>query len=113
MIDWFSVALVLAGTVIGALGALILKKGTINRSFKKLFFTSYLWSGLFLYGLSTLLYLLALRREEISVLYPLVSTSYIWITLFSVRFLGEKMNKWKYLALVGIVIGVVLIGVGS
>lgn len=113
MIDWFSAALVLVGTVIGALGALILKKGAVNHSLKELFFTSYLWSGLFLYGLSTLLYLLALRREEISVLYPLVSTSYIWITIFSVRFLGEKMNKWKYLALVGIITGVVLIGMGS
>ncbi|MEK6845568.1 MAG: EamA family transporter [Nanoarchaeota archaeon] len=113
MIDWFSAALVLVGTVIGALGALILKKGTINRSFKELFVTPNLWAGLFLYGLSTLFYLLALRREEISVLYPLVSTSYIWITIFSVRFLGEKMNKWKYLALVGIITGVVLIGIGS
>jgi drug/metabolite transporter (DMT)-like permease len=113
MINLFSVALVLTGTVIGALGALILKKGTINRSLKELFFTSNLWMGLFLYGLSTLLYLLALRREEISVLYPLVSTSYIWITIFSVHFLGEKMNRWKYLALVGIIAGVVLIGVGS
>ncbi|MBI4981107.1 EamA family transporter [Candidatus Woesearchaeota archaeon] len=113
MIDLWAIVLVLIATIIGAFGALLLKKSTDKYSFRKLLTSSLLITGLFLYGLSTILYVVALRREELSVLYPLVSTSYIWTTLLSVRFLGEKMNAWKYVGLVGIIIGVVLIGIGS
>lgn len=113
MIDLWSIVLVLAATIIGAFGALLLKKGTDKHSFRELLTSSLLIMGFFLYGLSILLYILAMRREELSVLYPLISTSYIWTTLLSIKFLNEKMNKWKYIGLAGIIIGVVLIGVGS
>lgn len=113
MVNFYSVLLVVIGTLIGALGALVLKKGTDKYSLKKLLLSAYLWGGLFLYGLSTILYVVALRNENLSVLYPLVSVSYIWTTLFGVKLLKEKMNFWKYLGLSGIILGVVLIGLGS
>jgi drug/metabolite transporter (DMT)-like permease len=113
MIDLWSIVLVLTATIIGAFGALLLKKGIDKYPFRELITSSLLIIGFLLYGLSTILYVVALRREELSVLYPLVSTSYIWTTLLSVKFLGEKMNKWKYIGLAGIVIGVILIGMGS
>ena len=113
MIDFISFFLVLISTLNVALGTLIIKKGTLKYSFKQLFFTSYFFFGLLFYAASSLLYIIALRREELSVLYPLVSTSYIWVTLLSVRYLKEKMTIWKWLALTGIIIGVTFIGIGS
>ena len=113
MIDLWSIVLVLGATVVGAFGALLLKKGIDKHSFRQLLTSSLLIIGFFLYGLSTVLYVVALRREELSVLYPLVSTSYVWTTALSIKFLGEKMNPWKYIGLAGIIIGVILIGVGS
>lgn len=113
MINIFLVVLVITGTFIGAMATTLIKKGTNHYPIRKLFFKSILWLGLFLYGISVIFYIIALRQEELSIIYPLVSTSYIWATFFSVKYLGEKMNCWKWLALAGIIIGVSLIGLGS
>ena len=113
MLKLIPVLLVLIGSLIGALGTLIIKRGTNKYRFFRLLKSKSLWIGLFLYGLSVIIYVLALSQEKLSVIYPIVSTTYIWTTLFSVKFLGEKMNKYKWLALIGIVVGVTLIGFGS
>ncbi len=113
MIHFFSIILILIATLIGAFGALTIKKGTLKYSFKRFFFSPYFWGGALLYLASTVFYVIALRTENLSVLYPLVSTSYIWVTFLSVKFLKEKMNLWKWIALVGIIIGVIFIGIGS
>lgn len=113
MVNLISVLLVLIGSFIGAVGTLFIKKGTNKYSFWKLWMSKYFWMGMSLYVFSTLFYVTALRREELSVVYPLVSTTYIFTTYLSVRYLGEKMNKWKWIGLFGIVFGVILIGIGS
>ncbi|MBI4983182.1 multidrug transporter [Candidatus Woesearchaeota archaeon] len=113
MVKYLALLLVLIATLIGAVGALTLKKATSNHTFREMLFNSKVWVGFFLYGLSTIFYILALRMEQLSVVYPLVSLSYLWTTSLSIKFLGEKMNVWKYLALGGIIVGVTLIGVGS
>ncbi|MFH0701142.1 MAG: EamA family transporter [Candidatus Woesearchaeota archaeon] len=113
MVNLLSIVLVLIGTVVGAVGALILKKGTTKYRLREMLFTKYFWSGVLLYVLSTVFYIIALRQEHLSVLYPIVSTTYLWTTILGVKFLGEKMNKWKYMGLVGIIVGVVLIGIGG
>ncbi|MEK6951295.1 MAG: EamA family transporter [Nanoarchaeota archaeon] len=105
--------IILVGSVIGSFANLLVKIGANKYSFWRLWRSSYLWGGLVLYGLSVLAYVLVLRFEELSVIYPLVSMSYIWTTIFSIKYLGEKMNKWKYIGLIGIILGIVLIGVGS
>lgn len=113
MINLLAVVLVVIGTITGAIGALILKKGSEKSRLRYFWKDQYLFGGFFFYGMSTVLYIIALRLENLSVLYPLVSTSYIWTTLFSVKFLHEKMNKWKWMALSGIILGVTFIGWGS
>ena len=99
----------LIGTVIGAFGALLLKKGSRRVSLANL----NLVLGILLYGVSAIFYLVALKREDLSILYPLVSIGYIWVCLLSVYFLKEKMNLWKWFGIVIIIIGVSLIGIGS
>lgn len=113
MVSVVAVILVLFSTFIGAIGVLILKKGTNKYSFFELLRTRYLWWGVVLFVVASLLYVGALWREELSVIYPLASLAYVWTTLFSVKYLGEKMNSFKWLGLLGIILGVVLIGLGS
>ncbi|MBU0459587.1 MAG: EamA family transporter [Nanoarchaeota archaeon] len=113
MVEFIPLLLVLVGSFIGAIGTFIIKKGTNKHNFFRLWKSKYLWGGFVFYAVSVLLYIIALDQEELSVLYPLVSTAYIWTTLFSVKYLGEKMNNYKWLALVGIIIGISLIGIGS
>ena len=113
MVNTFAVGLVLFGAFIGAFGTLMVKKSVDKHTFFSSLRSSLMWAGIILYGASTLFYIVALRKEELSIIYPLVSTTYIWTTLFSVKFLKEEMNKWKWGGLFGIILGVVLIGFAS
>tara|TARA_Y100000310_G_C20064917_1_gene526700 strand:- start:53 stop:394 length:342 start_codon:yes stop_codon:yes gene_type:complete len=113
MVNLSSVILVLIGTFVGAVGTLLIKKGNDKFSFFKFIKSDYFWIGVPFYVVSTICYVLALRMEQLSIIYPLASTTYIWTTLFSVKYLGEQMNRWKYLGLSGIILGVILIGVGG
>jgi multidrug transporter EmrE-like cation transporter len=69
-----------------------------------------LFGGLACYGLSTILLVLALRYGELSVLYPIIALTYVWVTMLSVGFLGESLNAFKVLGLAFIVLGVAVLG---
>ncbi len=116
MINLLAVGLVILGVLIGGVGSIFIKKGAAAFTIQKfwlLFKNKFLFWGLILYAFSIVPYLLALRMEEVSVLYPMVSLSYIWVMLLSVKFLRERMNTYKWLGLLAIIVGVVLIGLGS
>ena len=111
----WTIAIVLTGCVIGAFGALLLKMGSEKLSFslKSIIYNKSLLLGVFAYGIATVIFIPALKYGELSVLYPLVATTYAWVTLFSKWFLKEEMNSWKWLGIVIILIGVGFIGLGS
>lgn len=69
-----------------------------------------LFGGLACYGISTILLVLALRYGELSVLYPIIALTYVWVSILSVGFLGESINIFKFLGLVFIVVGVAVLG---
>lgn len=112
MVNGSSVLLVLVGTLLGATGTFLIYRGA-TRSLWQLWKNKEALGGFFLYALSTIFYIAALRQEHLSVIYPFVSTSYVWATILAVRFLGETVNRWKILSLSGIILGVILIGIGS
>ena len=111
----WSMGVVLIATFIGAFGALMLKKasGTLALRFSALLHNHHLREGIILYGVGTLLFIPALRAGELSVLYPFVALVYIWTSILSMLFLNERMNLWKIVGVLSILIGVTLIGVGS
>lgn len=108
-----SILLVLLASIIGAFGAIFLKKGSKGFSLNiiDLIKNRSIVTGIILYGLSAIMFVSALRYGELSILYPLVSTTYVWVALFSVRILKERMNQYKWLGIVLIVIGVLTIGI--
>ena len=69
-----------------------------------------LFGGLACYGISTILLVLALRYGELSVLYPIIALTYVWVAILSVGFLGESINVFKFMGLVFIVLGVAVLG---
>lgn len=105
-ISFFAMALVLLAGFVGSFGAILLKQGSRRIRLKN----RKLLIGLSMYGLGALIYIIALRYGSVSILYPLASTSYIWISLLSVRFLGEQMNSMKWMGITAIIFGVGLIG---
>ena len=73
----------------------------------------YLLGGILLYVVGGTLLIISFRGGEVSVLYPIIATSYIWVTFLSTRFLGEAINAFKYIGIASIIIGITSIGYGS
>lgn len=69
--------------------------------------------GYTLYGINTLLLVLALREGELSTLYPIIALTYVWVTLLSYVLLGETPNFFKNLGITTIVVGVAVLGRGK
>jgi len=69
--------------------------------------------GMALYGLSAILLVLSLKRGKLSVLYPFIALSYIWVAMLSMVFLHESISLLKWAGFITIVVGVSLIGFGS
>ena len=115
MTETWAVALILFATWIGAFGSVYLKRGSNKLEFnvRKIIGNHELILGLSLFVFSSVFFIIGLKGGELSVLYPLVAASYIWISLLSVKMLGERMNKYKWVGIVLIVLGVSLIGLGS
>ncbi len=113
--ELWAVGLVILGTIIGALGPIYLKKGSKNFSLNivKLITNYNLIAGCFFYGLATIVFIPALRGGELSILYPFVALTYVWVSILSVKMLNEKMNAIKWLGIACILIGVSFIGLGS
>lgn len=70
--------------------------------------------GYCFYGVSTLLFVIALRRGELSVIYPILGLTYIWVVLASAFvFPVESLSPLKVGGSLLIVLGVSLVGGSS
>lgn len=69
--------------------------------------------GILLYIVAGTLMIISFRGGDVSVLYPIVATSYIWVSFLSIYFLNETMNFFKWLGIFIIFFGIALIGYGS
>lgn len=69
-----------------------------------------LWAGLVLYGINTGLLILALRDGELSLLYPVISLTYVWVAIMSVTILGETLTLTKIAGIALICFGVAFLG---
>jgi len=108
-----SVALVFFCTVFGAAAQILIKHGanSLASGHPLAMITNLpLMAGYSLYGISTVLLVLALKDGELSILYPVISLTYVWVMLLSLVFFKESMNLYKLLGLVIIVTGVGVLG---
>lgn len=110
-----SIAWVSVGSIIGSLGAVGLKAGAkhLEMNLRALIANWKLEAGIALYLLSTVFFIKGISHGEISVLFPLVSTGYIWTAIWSKLFFGESMTRSKLLGLGLILAGCVLLGFGK
>ena len=111
MAEYWVIILVAVCAVIGALGQFEFKRGAENLSFDfgSLITNWHLILGLVLYMTATVLYVYALSHGQLSVLYPIIATSYIWTALLAVTFLGEKMSVVNWAGILFILLGVGLV----
>ena len=110
-----SIFLVFSCTILGAAAQLLIKNGMDHLVLQPLAVLTNLSlvAGYFLYGLNTVMLVLALRDGELSQLYPIIAMTYVWVTLLSYTLLKEPPNWYKNIGIATIVIGVAVIGRGS
>jgi multidrug transporter EmrE-like cation transporter len=73
----------------------------------------YLYFGVGLYGLGLIFMLKALRRGELTVIYPVMATSFICVSILSPMFFNtDSMSVQKWLGIAIIISGVTLVGKG-
>ena len=111
----WAIGLIILTTFLTSTAQVFYKIGSENLSFNLIeLLTNYnILFGLFLYGIGAILLILSLKGGEVTVLYPIIATSYIWVSLFSVWFLGEGMNLMRWLGVITIIIGISIVGYGS
>jgi multidrug transporter EmrE-like cation transporter len=66
--------------------------------------------GYGLYGFSTCFLILALRDGELSLLYPVISLTYVWVTIMSIFVFHESVSAFKLIGIAVICSGVALLG---
>ena len=105
---------ILLCTIFTSIGQVLLKFGALRIDSIISAFNLPLILGLGSYGIGFFLMLAAFKNGELSVLYPLLASAYIWVSLFSpLFFVGEEMNAMKYIGIFSILVAVSLLGFGS
>jgi drug/metabolite transporter (DMT)-like permease len=110
------VALVFCCTILGAAAQLLMKTGAdqiVHPGFIGMLTNLPLLAGYCLYGLSTLLLVIALKDGELSLLYPVIALTYVWVTILSFLIFHDSINPWKLTGITLIVVGVGVLGKGG
>mgnify|MGYP006286462847 CR=1 FL=1 len=73
----------------------------------------YIFIGLFLYFIAFVLMVKSFKGGEVTILYPIISTSYIWVGLLSIVFFNESITLLKWMGIFTIMSGIIFINLGN
>ncbi len=112
---------VAGATVIQVFGQLLIKEGTdhlpvdpsLLQTLVGMFTILPLFAGYACYGLFTVVMVLALRHAELSMTFPIIALSYVWVAAASTVLRDESMNAFKIAGVAAIVCGVAILGLGE
>ena len=112
-----AIGIVFLQTFIGAVAQILLKGGTQQQKGEgiadiivTIFSNPQMFAGYACYGVAALLMIAALKYGELSILYPIIAMTYVWVTILSVMIYSESMNLLKTTGLASIVLGVAVLG---
>lgn len=117
------IALILLSVALAAVAQLTLKTGMnhVNdelapatfslsgRSLRVLVGQPFVWGGLFLFGISALVWLVVLSRASLSFAYPFAALTYVSILLFDHFVLNEQVPALRWAGVACIALGIFLI----
>ncbi|MFQ5778046.1 MAG: hypothetical protein ACE5IP_08560 [Terriglobia bacterium] len=113
--ELWAVAGVVVASVLAAAATFQLKRGARSTRLRlsEFHLDPRVLGAIALYLLSSVFFLLSLRGAQLSVLLPVTTLEYIWILLLAKRFLGEPIRPAKGVGVACIILGLVLVGLGS
>ena len=92
-----------------AVGKFALDYGNLPMQYAKIIFTPYVFLGMLLYFLGSLIWLVVLSRIPLSFAYPMLSMGYIFILFASAILFKEHISVVRWLGVIVICAGVFLI----
>lgn len=92
--------LILLATIFASAAQLLYKFGSAG------FSLVWILSGFVLYCVAGLLVVLAFREGELSRVFPIFASTFVWVALLSLFFFKESLSSINWLGIVLIVIGV-------
>lgn len=116
-----SIVMLLISITLGVVGQLAIKLGIARTGDLQILLGQSVWrfagavigsplivTGIVLYAVSMIFWLLVLSRIDLSLAYPMLALSYVGVLLVSLFVLGEKVTAIRWLGAAFIILGVIL-----
>lgn len=114
------IVLILISVLLGSFGQVYMKKGLLELggielkeiATRKLFsviFQKYVFSGIILYSITTLLWFVILSKAELSFVYPLIALGYIITAFLAWYYFKEAITPIRWFGILLIIAGAALI----
>ncbi|MGV8163171.1 MAG: EamA family transporter [Candidatus Nanoarchaeia archaeon] len=100
-------------TFLTATAQYLWKTNSSFHNIQEFIFNPWIITGFIIYFLASILYIYALKNNQISIVFPMISISFIWATIISILLLNEKADFFNYLGIALIIIGVIVLGRGA
>jgi uncharacterized membrane protein len=112
---------IIIAIVLGVVGQLLFKEGTssLNVSISgatgplmliwRMITNFPVFIGLVCYGVSTIFWVLVLKEKELSLVYPMLASSYILVLLFAWLVRHEAVSPTRWIGALVVTLGVILI----
>jgi len=112
---WWAIVLIIFCTFCTSSAAIFNKYAAnkISLTLNGTLYNYYIYIALFLLGTGFGLLMLALRGGDVTVLYPIIATSFIWVTVFAYFLFNEELSFLKLLGVFIIIVGIVIVKSGD
>jgi len=113
--QWWAVVLALVASVLAAAATFQVKRGAAGStvSLARFRLSPRVLVAVALYLASSVLFLLSLRGAQISVILPVTALEYLWVILLAHYGLRERIGGAKALGIGCVILGLILVGLGS
>lgn len=111
-----AIILVIVCTIFTSLAQVLYKSGANKLNFNDFnsILTNYeIGIGIILYGIAAILLIYAFKFGELSVIFPMIATSYIWVSLLAWHYFDEVFSPLRIAGIAIIIIGVTMLGIGG
>ncbi len=108
-----AIILVAVCTIMTSIAQVLWKFAANKGAIPVMILTWQLWAGFLLYAMSAAVLIRSFKDGEVSVVFPVIASSYIWVALLSNHYFAEPITLFKWLGIASIVLGITVLGVGN
>lgn len=109
-----AIILVITCTIFTSVGQILMKSGTERTgSIFEIITNIPLILGFVSYGIGAVLLIISLKYGELSLVYPFIALSFIWVSIASIYLFNEHVSLINWAGLIAIILGVSMIGYGG